>query len=133
MDIRIAPEVRLNAVQAQFQKRFPFLRIEFFRSKPGTQISPTSRLSGEATFAEASTKQGSGQLHITGLTTVRQLEELLQSGFSIHAEVFRKSGKVWLRTSATDDWTLDEQNAKARESGTPEPEAHERPDYHEQD
>jgi hypothetical protein len=43
------------------------------------------------------------------------------------------SGKVWLRTTTTDTWTLDEQNAEARESGANEQDQGERPDYHEQD
>lgn len=133
MDIRIAPELKLQSVQEQFQKRFPFLRIEFFKGKPGSNVTPANRLDASKTFAESGIGKVSGQLHITGLTTVRELERRIMEEFGIHAEVFRKSGKIWLRTSATDSWTLDEQNTEARESGIPEPEAGEKPDYHEQE
>lgn len=133
MEIQLAPEVRIRNAQEQFQKRFPFLRIEFFKNKPGMQIRPESRLDSEMTFAAAGLTAPAGVVQVTGLMKVRELEKMISTSYGIHAEIFRKSGRVWLRTTATDDWTLDEQNREARESGIPEPGAEEYPDYHEQE
>jgi hypothetical protein len=41
---------------------------------------------------------------------VSKVEMGFQESFGISVQVFRKSGKVWLETSATDCWTLEEQN-----------------------
>jgi hypothetical protein len=30
--------------------------------------------------------------------------------YGIHVQLFRKSGKVWINTSVTSSWTLEEQN-----------------------
>lgn len=133
MDIRIAPDLTIGSIQEQFQKRFPFLKIEFFKVKSGATIKPENRVDAHKRFSDLNSDPTAGQIHLTGLTTVRELEEQIRSQFGIHAEIFRMSGKVWLRTTTTDTWTLDEQNAEARESGANEQDQGERPDYQEQD
>ena len=50
--------------------------------------------------------------------TVNQLELLIFSKFGLAAQVFRKSGNVWLETSATDNWTLLQQNNEGAELST---------------
>jgi hypothetical protein len=47
---------------------------------------------------------------------VSELEQQFQDIFEISAQVFRKNGDYWLQTTATDSWTLGEQNSRARES-----------------
>ena len=44
--------------------------------------------------------------------TVGDLEQRFQDVYGLSVQVFRKSGKVWLETTVTDNWTLDEQNDK---------------------
>ena len=46
---------------------------------------------------------------------VAELENAFAKSFGFAVQVFRKSGNVWLQTTATDDWTLEEQNLKATE------------------
>ena len=133
MDIRIAPNLTIASFQEQFQKRFPFLKLEFFKVKSGATIRPENKIEATRCFGDLDSGSAVGQIHLTGLTTVRELEEQIRQQFGIHAEIFRKSGKVWLRTTTTDNWTLDEQNAEARDSGEREQESGERPDYHEQE
>ena len=42
--------------------------------------------------------------------TVAALEKDLHDKTGLVAQVFRKSGKVWIETSLTYDWTLGQQN-----------------------
>ena len=43
--------------------------------------------------------------------TVAEFEKRFQVEFGLNAQVFRKSGKVWLETTITDNLTLQSQNA----------------------
>jgi hypothetical protein len=54
--------------------------------------------------------KGSDRLQVVGTMKVHEFEKAMESTFGLHVQVFRKSGNVWLETSATDGWTLDEQN-----------------------
>jgi hypothetical protein len=38
--------------------------------------------------------------------------------YGLSVQVFRKSGNVWLETSATDNWTLRQQNNEGAELST---------------
>lgn len=46
--------------------------------------------------------------------TVAELENDF-SLIGLKAEIFRKSGNVWIETSLTSNWTLQQQNAAAEE------------------
>ena len=42
--------------------------------------------------------------------TVSDLEQKFAELFGLSVQVFRKSANVWLETTVTDGWTLEEQN-----------------------
>ena len=44
--------------------------------------------------------------------SVNSLEQSFRDIFGLHVEVLRKSGKAWLETSVTGNWSLMEQNAE---------------------
>lgn len=48
-------------------------------------------------------------------TTVSTIEQDLEVKFGLHAQVFRKSGNVWIETTLTDSWTLAHQNEEGQE------------------
>ena len=128
MDIQITPETKISELKASFSKRFPHLKIEFF-SGNSRKIAGDEQL--EVQDLNGRMKQGA--LHITGLTTVAELEKLFIQRYGLNAEVFRQSGNVWLQTTASDDWTLDEQNHEALESLQNIKAPKEESDYHEQE
>ena len=128
MDIQITPETRISELKASFRKRFPYLKIEFFSGTSRTLVGDE-----QVEVQVVSGRKPQGALHITGLTTVAELEKLFVNRYGLHAEVFRQSGKVWLQTTATDAWTLDEQNLEGRESLQPVAGEKETTDYHEQE
>jgi hypothetical protein len=49
---------------------------------------------------------------------VKDLEKIFKDQFSLAMQVFRKSGNLWLETTMTDNWTLQQQNEHGREIST---------------
>ncbi|HVX27352.1 MAG TPA: hypothetical protein VHB70_13470, partial [Parafilimonas sp.] len=53
-------------------------------------------------------------IDISNEVTVAELENQF-GDIGLIAEVFRKSGNVWIESSLTDNWTLQQQNNEAEE------------------
>lgn len=70
---------------------------------------------GSKTLGECRTIHKKGQITITPNMTVNDLEQCFSDIFGLGVQVFRKSGKVWLETTVTDGWTLEEQNNQGKE------------------
>lgn len=49
--------------------------------------------------------------------SVNALENTFEEMFDLDVHVYRKSGRSWLETSATGEWTLSEQNAEGEALG----------------
>jgi hypothetical protein len=112
MLLRIAPTYRVCEVQNEFNKAFPFLKIEFFENKSGLQTDvvsqetiPQSRRIGD--YQAAITD---GLLEINEEMKVNELEKILKDQFRLNARIFRRSGNMWLQATVTDNWTLQKQN-----------------------
>jgi hypothetical protein len=112
MKITITDKRKIMTIQKEFNTMFPYLKIEF-SSRPISngdasmkkQIKPLSK-----TLGDCRTIHTSGTITITPNMTVSELGKNFSSVFGLSTEVFRKSGKVWLKTTVTDGWTLKEQN-----------------------
>jgi uncharacterized pyridoxal phosphate-containing UPF0001 family protein len=117
MEVIIDKSKTLSAIQKEFQKRFPYLKIEFYQSAhaQGEGSPKKSSLNTALTIDEAQQKDASGVIKIQGLMTVAELESAFNDIFGLSTQVFRKSGDIWLQTTGTDHWTLVEQNHKAME------------------
>lgn len=112
MKIHVDDKRNISEIQEEFNSVFPYLKIEFFK-KPhdAGETSPLSdMLPSDSTLGKWRTNHNEGDLTITAETKVEEVESAFQEKFGISAQVFRKSGAVWLETSATDAWTLKEQN-----------------------
>lgn len=116
MKIQINDHRKIYAIQEEFNKRYPWLKLEFF-SKPhkvGGE-SPKSRVLPPAkTLGECRTIHDSGTITITSGMTVADLEQAFSDVYGLSVQVFRKSGKSWLETTITDSWTLEKQNEEGK-------------------
>lgn len=112
MKLHVDDNRTISAIQEDFNRQFPFLKIEFFKKPHETgEASPLNEmLPSDSTLAKWRTVHNEGDIVLTADTTVDAVEKGFQDKFGISAQVFRKSGAVWLETSATDSWTLKEQN-----------------------
>jgi hypothetical protein len=117
MEITVNKDKKLIEIKKEFQKRFPYLKLEFYSEQHGLEEgSPKGKTMNEAlTIGQVQSKEASGSFALTGLTTVANLEDAFAQCFGLSVQVFRKSGKLWIQTSKTDHWTLAEQNQKAME------------------
>ena len=111
----------VNEVQDDFNKAYPFLRLEF-NTKPG--LAGNSSLKQKLPASTLLVKAGllcEGELAISDQMTVGQLERFFNDIFGIPMQVARKSGTVWLETTMTAAWTLYQQNEHGRELSMPVP------------
>jgi hypothetical protein len=114
MKVIINDRRKIFAIQESFNTLFPYLKLEFF-SKPHKSGGATAGKhikSNSKTIAECRTVHNSGAITITPMMTVAELEQNFRDVYGLGVQVFRKSGKVWLETTVTDGWTLEEQNSQ---------------------
>lgn len=112
MQLYISESTRPEDVKNFFSSCYPFLRIELYKigkdrgSVPGKKNNPVTDK-----FVDLA---GEGMVDINNDITVAELESSF-AGFGLQTEVFRKSGNVWVATSLTDSWTLQQQNDAGEE------------------
>jgi hypothetical protein len=117
MILQISKNGSLKTFQQQFNEYYPFLKIEFFKRiaadespiKPGVFFGPE--------FEKKS--DGSGNqlvsIDINRKKTITELEKDFEKLLGISARVFRGSGNVWVETTLTNDWSLEEQNEEGKQ------------------
>lgn len=117
MVLTINDNQKLSEVKDEFNGLFPYLKLEFFKHKHGVNKSnpKSDMLSSELTFKKARRKHTEGAIVVKENMSVADLEQLFQDIFGISAQVFRKSGRSWIETSVTDDWSLKRQNEEGKE------------------
>lgn len=112
MKITINDKRKIFAVQEAFTEAFPYLKLEFFSKphKPGGASAKKFIKQSSKTLGDCRTVHNNGTITITGNMTVGELEQRFSDVYGLGVQVFRKSGKIWLETTVTDNWTLDRQN-----------------------
>ena len=91
---------------------FPFLKLEFSKKiqHGGALAVRLPLLNINKTIGECRTVYRDGSIIINPQMTVSQLEKEFSEIYGLTTQVFRKSGNIWLVTTVTDKWTLEEQN-----------------------
>lgn len=135
MKMHIHKTDTLEQVQECFNAEFPYLKLEFF-TRPHEKGKPTEKqfmVNVKRTVDSCNPNLRDATLTIPTAMTVQELEKVFQEELGLYIQVFRKSGKVWLETTATDDWSLIKQNEDGQELSVRYDEPREDfPDYHEQ-
>lgn len=103
-------------LKKEFSKLFPFLKIEFFREPciKGKGNLKDKMIIGNEIIRHLQRIKRFGKITFTRQTSVGELEEKFLKKFGICMQVFRKSGNIWLETTSTDDWTLEQQNEEGK-------------------
>src|SRR5580704_15309691 len=102
MILQVNKNDSLNKFQQQFNAYYPFLKIEFFKK----------------IFLDGSTDKTDiffgvdrwVNIDVNRKRTITELEKDFDKLLGLSARIFRKSGKVWVETSLTNDWSLEDQN-----------------------
>jgi hypothetical protein len=135
MKMQIRNTDTFENIQHQFNSQYPFLKLEFF-SQPHSKGKPTSGkmvISAKRKIGELVSSALNEELEIQDQMTVFQVEKTFEDKFGLHVQVFRKSGRIWLETTATDEWTLISQNEEGKELSEADKGVEDLPDYHEQE
>ena len=118
MYLEINGERLISDIQQDFGAVYPYLKIEFFRNgKIRRDRYPVNKLIPATQPVKTAWhyKQEKGQLTLSDGMTVTEFENALMDQFGLSAQVFRRSGNIWLETTITDYWTLKQQNEHGRE------------------
>jgi hypothetical protein len=121
MYLEINGERAISEIQKDFSTVYPFLKLEFFRNGhfrrdryPLHKLIPHHVQLKDAWFW----KKDKGSLEVSDSMSVTDFESALMDEFGLSAQVFRRSGNLWLETTMTDNWTLKQQNEHGREIST---------------
>lgn len=117
MNIHIADDLSIRDIQKTFSEKFPYLKLEFF-SRPhqnGKGSEKKYMRSNDAMLRDFRLVHSDGELSIADEMSVSELEGLFREHFGLYVQVFRRSGRLWLETTATDNWTLKVQNEQGHE------------------
>ena len=112
MELRVDKEMKIKDIQKAFSNQYPFLKIEFFK-KPHARnkLSPrTEMLNANIPVRDFAKFHYASRINIDGMRTIGEVEKDFWEMFSMSAQIFRKSGNLWIETSLTDGWPLDKQN-----------------------
>lgn len=117
MKIEIHSDMRIKDLKKQFHASFPFLKIEFFDAAHRmNESSARADMIGNEVLLSDLIPGVEGAVEFTALTGVHAFEQLFSTQFGLHVQVFRNSGGVYVETTATDDWSLGQQNAEGKSS-----------------
>jgi hypothetical protein len=117
MEIKITDDKSIEQIQKEFNDHYPFLNLEFYKTEhePGQGSANRERIDRKSTIANVRKRHNTGDLSIHGNQKVSTLESAFHDIYGLNVQVFRKSGKVWLQTTSTDEWSLSEQNRTGEE------------------
>jgi hypothetical protein len=112
MEIKVTDTNNIQNFKEAFNKAFPYLKIEFYKKSAQAIHTSSSKqpVLNTKTFAEYRVVPNEDSIVITSSTTVTELEKSFIKFYGLSTQVLRKSGNIWLGTTVTDNWTLEEQN-----------------------
>lgn len=115
MIINITSSKTIEEIQAEFNTEFPYLKIQFFKHSHKMFKGSDKKELIPITTTIGVLKHHNGSIEINENMTVSELETLFKQQLGLNVQVFRKSGRSWLETTVTDNWTLRKQNDEGKE------------------
>ncbi|NNC85587.1 MAG: hypothetical protein HKO56_04110 [Bacteroidia bacterium] len=118
--MQIQASQTLADIQKVFNDTYPYLKLEFFNKPHGVGDGSPKKdmMNTDLSIDECSSKEKSGNINIDSSVKASEIEQSFMDVFGLSVQVFRLSGDVWLETTTTDNWTLEEQNQSGKERAT---------------
>lgn len=112
MVLRIDGNTRLVDIQTAFTGKFPYLKLEFSRQpyEPQRDTAKKEMRSGGELALSSDKRDMIADVLFDSNWKVCEVEEFLLEKAGLFAQVLRRSGNLWIGTSLTEDWTLEQQN-----------------------
>src|SRR2546423_11494241 len=95
MILEIDDNKRTTDLQDQFNKSFPYLRIEFYPHVHKKQ-SPVNIIAGDELIGNIRKKHESGTLEIKSIFTIQKLIKDLKQLFGLYIRVYRLHNDQWM-------------------------------------
>ena len=95
MKIVINKNSTVEMVQQQFNEQYPFLKIVFLKNIGGFTHRASIRMDPKRTVAE--------------------LEKDFKQEAGVSIKIYRRSGNVWVESTLTSEWTLEQQNKEGEQ------------------
>jgi hypothetical protein len=114
MVLYIDNETQVKTLQEKFNSLYRFLQLHFIKTlqEDGKPLKRIVKATTEQKVNEITNKLTPGMISINENSTVAEvLDDFHAHG--VIAQVYRKSGTLWVETSLTEDWTLERQNTEA--------------------
>jgi len=107
---------KIFSIQEIFNKEFPYLKIDFYAksNRHGGPASEKILEKSSKTIADCRKTHKEGTVTISPNMTVAELESLFNNEYGLKINVSRKSGKSWIKTNITNNWTLEKQNEQGQ-------------------
>jgi hypothetical protein len=116
MNLFIDDNKNIQTLQAEFNKLFPYLRLMLTKAErpsfPAKNTSNQLQIVDDMALLEYKIATSTTPFSIYPEMTVAELEQQFLQRYGLEPILLRKSGNVWIETSITDDWTLEEQNTQ---------------------
>lgn len=111
MKLEIKADQRIGEFREAFNTLFPRLSVRLFTQahEEGEGSPVTELVADDRKLDEWLKAKGSATIEIRPEMTISEFESTLES-YGLHAQVFRRSGSLWLETTQSDSWTLDRAN-----------------------
>lgn len=106
MKLEITKETSVSDIKEKFSEHYPALKLEFYKEKSEDGINKKDALDEAIQFKKEA------NISIEKERSVADFEKDFWDNTGVAAQVFRQSGNIWLQTTRTDDWTLEQQNAQ---------------------
>lgn len=119
MILDITQNKAISDVQKDFNREYPFLKIDFYKKSDPASGGATRNHLKNTLPIKAAGLTSQGHIEISDAMTVAQLEMIFREQFGLPVQVSRKSGTIWLETTISDNWTLKQQNDHGRELSEP--------------
>lgn len=115
MELSIKRSETIRDIQHRFNNLFPYLRIDFFRFPHiDKKLSPKSEKLEKYTQVDQIVKWADDKVvELNDQMTISQFEATMAK-IGMFVQVSRQSGRLWIETSYTDDWTLGRQNEEGK-------------------
>ncbi len=116
--MKIQKTMKVADLKDQFSSVFPNLKIEFYSQShlPGEGTAKDEQIPDDVHISSLNPGVESGNISISPNMSVKEFEQIMNDQFGLNVQVFRMSGKLWLQTTKTDDWSLEKQNGKGGRS-----------------
>ena len=107
----ITSDKPVRDMQREFTEAFPFLKLEFFIPGSAARRNVPTEL-----FLTVKIEQGNHdkaenrKILLTPFLTAKELTKKCEEVFGVTVKVYRRFSNLWLETSITENFTLQQQN-----------------------